>query len=234
MKKAYLYPMRLLYPPRCTFCEEILPLSVDNLLCYECEEDYPLIQDPTCKQCGKQLAHDHDYCIDCKDSKHLYEKGIALYPYQGTIKQSLYRFKYAQFFAENMDKKLKEATFLHEVDLIVSVPVSKERLSQRGYNQAEELARHLARMSGIPYNRDILIREKDTKPQSEFSPKQRSENIKNAFRCKEKLQKHYKVILIIDDIYTTGSTINECAKVLIKAGADKIYSCVVCIGSLDT
>lgn len=232
--------MRLLYPPRCTFCEEILPLTVDNLLCYDCKEDYPLIEDPVCKKCGKQLAHDDDCCLDCKNTEHLYEKGIALYPYEGTIKEALYRFKYggrrkyAQFFAKNMYTKLKETTFIHEVDLIIPVPVSKERLKQRGYNQAEEIAKYLSKISRIPYNKDILIRNKDTKPQSGFSPSQRAKNIKDAFKCTGQLMNKYKVILVIDDIYTTGSTIDECSKILKNSGAGKVYNCVVCIGSLGS
>lgn len=240
LHKTYLYPMRLLYPPRCTFCDDILPLTVDNLLCYYCIDAYPVIEDPVCKKCGKQLAHDDDLCIDCKVTKHSYEKGIALYPFEGTIKETIYRFKYggrrkyAQFFAKMIYQQLQEATFLHEIDLIIPVPVSKERLEQRGYNQAEELARHLSNISKIPYNKDTLIRNKHTKPQSEFTSRQRIQNIKNAFMCNGELLPGYKVILIIDDIYTTGSTMNECAKVLKNAGAQKIYSCVVCIGSLGT
>ena len=248
--------MRLLYPPRCTFCEDILALTVDNLLCFHCQEDYPLIEDPVCNQCGKQLAHDHELCLDCKKAlvynellncettTHKYQQGIALYPYEGTIKETLYRFKYggrrkyARFFAENMYRKLQETTFLYKIDLIVPVPVSEERLKQRGYNQAGEMARHLAKISKIPYRDNLLIRDRHTKPQSEFSPKQRSSNIKGAFKCvedlKQGLNNSYKVILIIDDIYTTGSTINECAKVLKESGADQIYSCVVCIGSLGS
>ncbi|HHX61555.1 MAG TPA: ComF family protein [Epulopiscium sp.] len=213
---------------------------MDNLLCYDCKEDYPLIEDPVCKKCGKQLAHDDDCCLDCKNTEHLYEKGIALYPYEGTIKEALYRFKYggrrkyAQFFAKNMYTKLKETTFIHEVDLIIPVPVSKERLKQRGYNQAEEIAKYLSKISRIPYNKDILIRNKDTKPQSGFSPSQRAKNIKDAFKCTGQLMNKYKVILVIDDIYTTGSTIDECSKILKNSGAGKVYNCVVCIGSLGS
>ena len=239
-KQIYLYPMRLLYPPRCTFCQDILPLTVDNLLCYYCQEAYPLIEDPVCKKCGKQLAHDDDLCLDCKITKHQYIQGIALYPYEGIIQETIYRFKYggkrkyAQFFAKMMYHKLKETTFFQDIDVIISVPVSKERLKQRGYNQAEELAKYLSNMSKIPYNRDILIRQKHTKPQSGFSPAQRQENINNAFIASCSLPPEYKVILVIDDIYTTGSTINECAKILKQAGAREIYSCVVCIGSLGS
>lgn len=238
--KVYLYPMRLVYPPRCTFCEEILPLTVDNLLCFYCQEDYPLIEDPVCNQCGKELAHDDNLCLDCKSAHHLYEKGMALYPYEGTIKEALYRFKYggrskyARFFAENMKRQLELTTFWHLIDLIVPVPVSKERLKERGYNQAGEIARHLSKLSGIPYKKDLLIRDKDTKAQSQFNPQQRAQNIKNAFKSSGKLEPGSKVILIIDDIYTTGSTINECTRILKDAGAKKAYSCVVCIGSLST
>lgn len=237
MQRLYRYPMRLLYPPRCTFCEEILPLTVDCLLCFYCKEEYPLIEDPVCKKCGKQLAHDDDLCLDCKKANHLYEKGIALYPYEGTIKEALYRFKYggrrkyAEFFAQKMYKQLKESLFFHQIDVIIPVPVSAERLEQRGYNQAGEIARHLAKISGTAYDDKTLIRVKDTKPQSEFSPQERSSNINNAFSCTREFGDKDKVILIIDDIYTTGSTLNECSNMLIKSGADKIYSCVVCIGS---
>jgi len=237
MKKLYLYPIRLLYPPRCTFCQEIISLTVDNLLCNYCQEDYPLIDDPVCKQCGKQLANDDDLCFDCKKAEHLYEKGIALYPYEGIIKEALYRFKYggkrkyAEFYAENMYSKLKDTGFFHQIDLIIPVPVSKERLEERGYNQAEEIAKHLSKISKIPYNRDILIRKKDTRPQSGFNPNQRTKNIRNAFVTTSQLPAKHKVILIIDDIYTTGSTINECSRILLNSGAEKTYSSVVCIGS---
>ena len=238
--KVYLYTMRLLYPPRCTFCQDILPLTVDNLLCYHCQEEYPLIEDPVCKKCGKQLAHDDDLCLDCQIASHQYIQGVALYPYEGTIKEALYRFKYggcrkyAQFFAAMMYKQLKQTAFLGKIDLIIPVPVSKERLKQRGYNQAEELAKHLSNISQIPYNGDILVRHKHTKPQSGFSPAQRLKNINNAFVTIHSLPSQYKVILIIDDIYTTGSTVNECAKVLKKAGAKYIYTSVVCIGSIGS
>lgn len=232
--------MRLIYPPRCTFCEDILPLTVDKLLCYECREDYPIIEDPVCQKCGKQLAHDNNFCIDCKIAKHQYIQGIALYPYEGPIQQSIYRFKYggrrkyAQFFAKMMYQKLIETTFFHKIDLIIPVPVSKERLKQRGYNQAEELAKHLSKISKIPYNKDILIRQKHTKPQSALSPTQRRENLSGAFATTAPLPSKHKVILMIDDIYTTGSTINHCSKKLKQCGATEIYSCVVCIGSSGT
>ena len=237
-KKIYLYPMRLLYPPRCTFCQDILPLTVDKLLCYYCHEAYPLIEDPVCQKCGKQLAHDDDLCLDCKITIHQYEQGVAIYPYEGAIKEAVYRFKYggkrkyAQFFAEMMYYKLKKTTFFYKIDLIVPVPVSKERFEERGYNQAEELVRYLSNMSKIPCNIDKLVRQKHTKPQSGFSPTQRQENIHNAFITTSTLDPRHQVILLIDDIYTTGSTINECTKVLISAGAKQVYSCVVCIGSL--
>lgn len=232
--------MRLLYPPRCTFCEEILPLTVDNLWCDYCQEAYPLIEDPVCKKCGKQLAHDDDRCLDCKVTTHHYIQGVALYSYEGGVKEAIYRFKYggrrkyAQFFAKMMYQKLKETAFFHKIDLIIPVPVSKERLKERGYNQAGEIAKHLSNMSQIPYNGTILTRQKHTKPQSGFGPAQRHENIHGAFTTSEPLLPEYQVILLIDDIYTTGSTIDECAKTLKTAGAMQIYSCVASIGSLGS
>ncbi len=239
-EKIYLYPVRLLYPPRCTFCQNIVPLSVEDLICYHCQEAYPLIQDPVCQKCGKQLAHDDSLCLDCKTSSHEYTQGIALYPYEGTIQETLYRFKYggrrkyAKFFAKMMYHQLKHTSFFHTIHCIIPVPVSKERLKQRGYNQAEEIAKHLSNISKIPYNRDILIRTKHTKPQSGFSPAQRLSNIQGAFQVTRPLPAQDQNILIIDDIYTTGSTINECARVLKEAGAHYIYNGIVCIGNISS
>lgn len=235
MQKMYLYPIRLIYPPRCTFCECIISLSVDKLICDECEEDYPFIEESLCQKCGKQINTENYLCNDCSITINFYEKGIALYPYDGMIKEALYRFKYggrrkyAQFFAKMMTEQLEQTNFYKEIDLIIPVPISKERRVQRGYNQTEELTKYISKYTNIPWDKDILIRTKHTKPQSSFAPSQRRQNIKNAFQCTYSLNS--KVILIIDDIYTTGSTINECARVLKKAGAQDIYSAVVCIGN---
>lgn len=238
MNKILLYPIRLLYPPTCTFCQDIIPLISESLICYYCQEAYPPIQDPVCKKCGKELAHDDDLCLDCEKASHKYTQGLALYPYQGTIKETLYRFKYgghrkyAQFFAENMYRQLKETTFFHKIDLIIPVPLSKERLKQRGYNQAAEIAKYLSSLSQLPLDDQTLIRHKDTKPNSGLSPQQRLKNVNNVFTTSKLLAPKYKVILLIDDIYTTGSTVNECSKQLTKAGAKEVYSCVVCIGNI--
>lgn len=237
MEKILLYTIRLIYPPRCTLCEAILPLTVDKLMCYDCQKDYPFIQEPLCPKCGKQVITEDTLCDDCKITTHFYEKGIALYPYEGTIKETMYRFKYggrkkyAQLFGQMLAKQLQNTNFPSKIDLIVPVPISKERIRQRGYNQAEEIAKYVSKYIGIPYNKDILIRTTHTKPQSSFSPMQRRKNIKSAFKCTGTLPLETKVILIIDDIYTTGSTIDECAKTLKKSGAQVIYSAVVCIGN---
>ena len=108
-----------------------------------------------------------------------------------------------------------------------------KRYRKRGYNQAEEIAKEMARLSGLPMRSDLLVRVKHTAPQKELSKRERSRNLQGAFRCRadyRKLCLQGKCAIIIDDIYTTGSTVEACSQTLLQAGFDKVYFLCVCIG----
>lgn len=117
--------------------------------------------------------------------------------------------------------------------VLVPVPVHSKRYRKRGYNQAEEIAKEMARLSGLPMQSDLLVRVKHTAPQKELSKRERSRNLQGAFRCRadyRKLCLQGKCAIIIDDIYTTGSTVEACSQTLLQAGFDKVYFLCVCIG----
>ena len=112
-------------------------------------------------------------------------------------------------------------------------PVHSKRYRKRGYNQAEEIAKEMARLSGLPMRSDLLVRVKHTAPQKELSKRERSRNLQGAFRCRADFRKlclQGKCAIIIDDIYTTGSTVEACSQTLLQAGFDKVYFLCVCIG----
>ena len=134
------------------------------------------------------------------------------------FREKPYVYKTIGKFLENMQKSFE---ILKKYDIIIIVPTSNQRKKERGYNQSELIAKEISRITGIPIVRNILIKIKDTLPQSSLNKKQREENAKNVYKIINSKQLHNKKILVIDDIYTTGSTVNECSKLLIQKGIQK-------------
>lgn len=159
-------------------------------------------------------------------------QGKALYVYKGAIKQSMYRFKYsnkreyAKFFA-------RQAVYRYgdwiKADVLIPVPMYSLKQKQRGYNQAEVFAEELSRLIGVPVDKDLVRRVKNTVPQKGLNEKERENNLKKAFQKGKSIVK-YSCVLIIDDIFTTGSTAEAVAKELKKQGVCHIYYLSICIG----
>ena len=150
------------------------------------------------------------------------------------MKEAIYAFKYknrriyGRVFAEELAKEYGELLKRNHVDLIVPVPLHKSRKRARGFNQAEILAEELGKYLCIPVNKKALVRTKKTLPQKRYDNRERKKNIKNAFALVEDIQAD-KVVLI-DDIYTTGSTIDEAANVLRNAGVSNVFFLTISIG----
>lgn len=134
------------------------------------------------------------------------------------FREKPYVYKTIGKFLENMQKSFE---ILKKYDIIIIVPTSNQRKKERGYNQSELIAKEISRITGIPIVRNILIKIKDTLPQSSLNKKQREENAKNVYKIINTKKLHNKKMLVIDDIYTTGSTVNECSKLLIQKGIQK-------------
>ena len=226
--------LSLLYPRRCPVCDE--PVKPWNaLICRECEPALPYIKPPRCMKCGKHIGDDgKEYCADCASQSHLYDRGRALFSYPDAA-ASIARFKYggrreyAAFYAARMAEALGDFIRACGADAFVPVPLHKSRKRRRGYNQAEVLARELSALTGIPVCADLVGRVKKTAPMKELSAVQRQNNLKKAFKI---LRNDVKLdtILIIDDIYTTGSTIDAVSRELKSAGVERIYFVALAIG----
>lgn len=187
-------------------------------------------------KCGKQLEYNTDeLCGDCTRRSRSFERGFATFPYTDAMRKSVYSFKYnnrreyASFYATSIFTLYREQIERIEPDALIPVPLHKSKYRKRGYNQAELVAAELSRLTGIPLDSGILKRTRNTRPQKELDDEQRNKNISNAFQISKNVVKYKKVILI-DDIYTTGTTINECAKELKKAGVEKVFFITICIG----
>ncbi len=223
----------LLFPPRCPICDEAVPYP--ELICPECRKKLRYIKEPVCLKCGKRLQDEREeYCRGCLMTKHLFTEGRGLFEYQSTAR-SMYRFKYAgrqeyaRFYAEEIERRLGKKIRSWQADALVPVPIHYTRKRQRGYNQAERLAAEIGRRMHIPVERHLLRRVKKTLPQKQLGDAQRQNNLKKAFKIGRNDVK-LKKIIIVDDIYTTGSTIDACAEELKKAGVERIYYISAAIG----
>ena len=225
------------FPRRCPVCDRpVKPYGA--LICRECEQVPVPVGDSVCCKCGKPVDPEEEYCADCMTHRHRYYRGAAVFRYR-TVSGSLYRFKYdgrreyADFFGLEM-ARAAERFFAqtgpgHRPDLLIPVPCSKKRLRERGYNQAAILARQVSRKTGIPVAEDLLIRAKDTLVMRTLSASERQNNLKKGFLVYGNGVR-LKSIMLIDDIYTTGATIDACAGALLEAGAKEVSFLTFAIG----
>lgn len=187
-------------------------------------------------KCGKGINHEEDeYCEDCLKIPKSYERGFPAFWYQGGVKQSLYDFKYnnqrgqAAFYSSCICRRYGEQIKTLAIDGLVPVPVHPHKRRTRGYNQAEVLAKQLEKDLHITMYPRYLGRVVDTNPQKELNDKERMKNLKSAFKIGENKIK-LKRVLLIDDIYTSGATIEACTKALLENETEAVYYTSVAIG----
>lgn len=215
-------------------CDDVIPAG-EGLVCRRCVPRLQYVREPRCQRCGRQLADSAKaYCGDCMKHKHVFDYGYALYDYQ-SMRKSIFRFKYrnrceyAEFYAKDIYEKLGDEIRRMGADAIIPVPVHKSRLRIRGYNQAQLVAAGLSKLTGIPMYDKIVLRTKKTIPQKELNVYERQNNLKKAFNIGADVVKLNKTILV-DDIYTTGSTLDAMALELKKRGVGAVYFITLCIG----
>ena len=217
---------RFFYPPVCFVCREPLPFfSKLPFICNKCKPLENLIKVRICDVCSRPLDVDPDspVCPYCNGKKYLFKSMVTPFYNHKEIKASIRDYKFggayssAKSYAHFISIRLKYLNNFNP-EVIVSAPTSKKRLFKRGFNHVTLIAKYLSEFTGIPCD-DILIKIKDTTPQSLLSAKERLSNLKGAFACKEH---NYKNVLLIDDVYTTGSTVRELCRVLKKSGVKEI------------
>ena len=187
-------------------------------------------------RCGKPLQKETaEYCADCRKRDSDVVQGRSLWLHQDPVPGAVYRFKYhnrrcyGKLFAGEMALYYGPWIASKDIGVIIPVPLHPSRKRKRGFNQAEILAAVLSEQTGIPVRRDVLFRIKKTKPQKTLDPGERRDNLKGAFAVSGRW-KPCRNVLLIDDIYTTGSTIERCAGMLKKAGAENVWFLTISIG----
>lgn len=224
----------MIYPARCPICHEIIESGYD-LICPACAQELPLNCGYHCQKCGKPVEQSGDLCQDCTEYIHEYTQGMGIFLYDDKMRASIHRFKYmgrreyGRFYGIAAWKFGQEQLKRWNPQVLIPVPVHQSRKRTRGYNQAEVIARELAKQMQLPVETNVVIRKKKTKAQKELSPEERRKNLESAF-AKGKDPLLWKRVLLIDDIYTTGSTADAVSKILWECGAQEIYVLSICIG----
>lgn len=284
--------LQAVYPPRCAGCDEILPIG-EKGFCPDCMRRIHVVAGPVCVKCGKQVTANRVsladmltweeepeagrrppsgspegdtttcLCNDCRSTLHPYDSGRAVFVYEGAMKQSIYRFKYAN--RRRYADAYRDVTLQHPevsqwlrqingggfqtedsspvsqgigkgdslqaqpLDLILPIPMYRGKQRIRGYNQAGEFGRALGHGMGVPCDEHVVERVIDTPALKTMTPQQRHQALIQAFQYKKSGVKLNK-ILLVDDIYTTGTTVDAVARILRDMGAREIYVLCIAIG----
>mgnify|MGYP001048084411 CR=1 FL=1 len=225
----------LFYPRRCPVCDKAVK-PFGSLICEACSTKIKYVKSPYCQKCGKEFKDKRSFfCHDCNSKAHNYDRGMALFAYPG-VADSIYRFKYrgrqeyAAYYGERMAYMLGSRIASLHPDALIPVPIHPSRKRARGYNQAEVLAKEIGRNLNIPVDTTLIKRVRKTEPKKDLSVQERQNNLKKAFKiCHNDVK--LSTIIIIDDIYTTGSTIDAMAYELRQAGIKHIYFAALAIGN---
>jgi len=220
----------LFFPEKCPFCQSLLSIQGKEIpgVCPDCEKDIQWIMPPLCPRCGRLYprgATTH-HCADCLQKKLFFDWARAAVIYQGVIAEAIQRFKYQG------DIKLADPlgwfwnkTNLedHSFEAIIPVPLHPNRLRERGFNQALLLGKILGKLHNKKVLARALRRIRNTIPQVQLDHAERARNVRGAFVVREQQEIMDKCLLLVDDVFTTGATVNECARVLKKSGAKEVF-----------
>ena len=215
----------LVYPPKCLICDEMQP----NYLCTDCLKQIQFIEGRICRSCGAPLQEEK-WCTECDGVEYCFDSARSVGVYDGVLKEAIHQFKYsghrvlAPVLGELLVNHLrKDTACLRRVNCIVPVPIHSSRLRQRGFNQSELLAEELSREFALPLVRKALVRARATRPQVNLPTDKRHDNVQNAFRVARTDAIEGRNILLIDDVFTTGSTVDSAARSLREAGAREVH-----------
>ncbi|OGS19901.1 MAG: hypothetical protein A3J83_08165 [Elusimicrobia bacterium RIFOXYA2_FULL_40_6] len=228
--KLLKHSVNFIFPVTCSSCGVYIQ-DDSNRICPDCFKKIEFIKPLFCQKCGLPLHSGGAHCYNClhPEGKIYYESLRGTCVFEGVIKDLVHSYKYSskeylsKTFGNMLTNYLQDYNDLQNVDLVVPVPLHWYKKFKRGYNQSELLAKEVSLFYKKPLVCDNVIRKKYTKQQVGLSRKDRLINVNDAFGLKRPDEFKNKTVLVIDDVSTTGETVNQCAKVLKSSGANKVY-----------
>lgn len=227
-----------LYPPRCRACRDRIEGQDAETFCSSCWSEIRLVSHPLCSRCGRPFpdaSGDDHLCGVClaRPPRFAGARSWACYPRDESsehpLRHVVQTFKYGRKVSLGkplgrlMAKGCQDFVAESHIDLIIPVPLHPKRLRWRGFNQAVLLARQVSRANNIPLDPFVLYRRRETLPQTQLAEDERRTNVRGAFMLHSDPPIHGKSLLLVDDVYTSGATVNECSRMLTKGGAKQVY-----------
>jgi ComF family protein len=225
-----------LFPAECRLCQEPLTAVSRLPVCNPCLEKMQSFDAPQCAVCGELLpsrgpvaADVAETCAACQKARPHFQKAVAFGPYDGAWRDLIHLLKYqrvrpaAQVVGNALAEEIAKCGI--SKPLIVPVPLHRSKFHIRGFNQAEEIARAIHKICRYEWSTHALVRRRATTSQTGMTPLQRRDNVRGAFAVRKRYQRDVtgRNIILVDDVYTTGATANECARVLRRAGAANVW-----------
>ncbi|GAB6179388.1 ComF family protein [Desulfotomaculum defluvii] len=221
-------------PPGCKLCGA----KGNHSLCPDCERwlaSWASI--PKCRICGRPSLWSQAQCLECQQNRPPFVLARAVGPYEGSLREAIHSLKYkgrktlVPMLGQLLLAVVLQQPEMQKIDAVIPVPMSRRRMRQRGFNQAALLAQEVAQGLQKPLLLSALTKPVETLPQTGLNKTQRQENLKGAFRVQEPLQIKDKNLLIVDDVFTTGSTVAAVTQTLHSQGAGKLYVITLANGS---
>lgn len=220
----------VLFPPRCAICDTYLSRSEGTEICLGCKERVWWIEEPVCSLCGMELyaqGTTNPICGECLKNRPPFEFARSLFYYNDEMRELVSSLKYKKDISvlSAIDELVKKCDLsdYRDCDYIIPVPLHKKRLQKRGFNQALLLAKTMFGRGDTRINSDVLCRTRNTVPQVSLGGKERRKSLKNAFTVRPGVNLSGAIVCLIDDVYTTGTTVSECCRELLANGAQKVF-----------
>lgn len=215
--------LNLLYPSSCPVCSGLSDSLSHCPICSGCWATIGRHDGPSCRVCARPLASEHaGLCGDCLREAPPFSRVITYGPYSDVLKEALHLLKFSSIKRLSRPLGMLLAGLeIPKADIIVPVPLSNRELRKRGFNQTLLISRTLSRTTGIPLFPGLLYKKRETPPQVSLPRRERLLNLKGAFGTRKKL--NGERVLIVDDVVTTGATVRECSRAIIKAGAAEVF-----------
>ena len=224
--------VNLFYPALCHICGKKTILWNQNL-CKDCLKKMKKRLPPFCIKCGRQLSGEaelQEKCSDCKKNNLYFDRVLSVFYYDDVLKELVHNFKYKKLtsltkeFVELTLDFMREYAIGKKIDLVVSIPMHPLRLFKREINPSHILAKNIAKKLAVRYSGNLLKKTKNTPPQSKLTRAERMKNVKGSFSMQKNNTPYvrHKKVLVVDDLFTTGSTVNECARVLKESGSSYV------------
>lgn len=215
----------------CIVCGNEVPQGQKFPLCEECEKDFPFNNGKICVRCGSPMDNEAYFCLECQNNIKSFDFARSSLKYEDKVRKLILDMKFhnnrwiEKYFARLLADTYKENKM--DAEVIVPVPISKEREAERGFNQSYLIAKHLAKILNLPLENNAIVKVKNNERQMRLTVQERRKNVVGAYKIMDRAAVKGKKVVVIDDILTTGSTMSEVARQLKIAGASAVYGLVV-------